>query len=93
MEAHAALVPPDPPSQKTRGLLVAGICLAASLGFVTLGGGALVGVLFAITWAPLSQVEKAHLDIFVLVLYGVAIGCFAVAVVILFIGLRKLLRA
>jgi len=73
--------------------MVAGICLAASLGFVTLGGGALVGVLFAITAPPMSQVDKANLDVFVLVLYGVAIGCFAVAVVVLFIGLRKLLRS
>jgi len=93
MEAHDALVPPDHAPQRSRGLLAAAICFGASLGFVTLGGGALVGILFAITAPPMSQVDQAHLDLFVTVLYGVAIGCFAVAIVVLFIGLRKLLRA
>jgi hypothetical protein len=93
MEDDDVPVAPDQASHKNRSLVAAAICLAASLGFVALGGGALVGVFLAMTEGQVASVKPFHLDTFLMVLYAVAAGCFAVAAVVLFVGLRRLLRA
>jgi hypothetical protein len=84
-------------------VLVAAVCLATSLGFVALGGGALFGVFLTTEWSTMPPIVDArgqfenshgqHLHFFILVLYGVAFSCFAAAAVSFFIGLRRLLRA
>ena len=88
--------------RKTGGILVAATCFAASLGFVSLGGGALVGVLLLISEIPgMPRIEGgeraeffvARMEFFVMVLYGVAFGCFVAAAALLFVGIRAILRA
>jgi hypothetical protein len=104
MQEYEAPAPPADNASRRNAVLAAAVCLAASLGFVTLGGGALVGVLFTITELPrmapsepgsgeLVRLYAQHVEVFVMVLYGVAVGCFLAAAVFLVVGLRRLLGA
>lgn len=104
MQEFEAPAPSPDNASRRNAVLAAAVCLAASLGFVTLGGGALVGVLFTITELPrmapiepgsgeLVRLYAQHVEVFVMVLYGVAVGCFLAAVVFLIVGLRRLLGA
>ena len=103
MKEIDAPAPPVDSASRRNAVLAAAVCLAASLGFVTIGGGALVGVLFTIMELPrmapiepgsgeLVRLYAQHVEVFVLVLYAVAAGCFIAAVVFLVVGLRRLLR-
>ena len=87
---------PEGPRSRAASIWIGAVFLATSVALASLGGGALVGVLMLITggfprpglieWSP--QIET-----FVIVLYGVAGGCFLGAGMLLVFGIRSLLRA
>ncbi|HEY0008645.1 MAG TPA: hypothetical protein VGB55_07970 [Tepidisphaeraceae bacterium] len=69
-----------------------GLCFIGIV-LIVLGGGFLIGIWFSIfgrsSYGPAS---REHVDIFIIALYACAFGCFAIAAVLLWTGVRQLYR-